>query len=541
MWILIGVSVAVLRFYQKNPVNFVQEIKKMLLGVPAIAIYLLLASFGLFYILANNYFTGDDFTWLRWAADCKKVLYKSGKIMCQPLKDTILGYFTNAEGFFYRPGSKLYFLAMYAIFWLNSGPYHIFSVLLHLASTFFMFLLSARILKNKWFGLLVAVFFLVSSGHFEAIYWVSSVGHLFASFFILLGLLFFVFWKENKNYIYLILSFAGIFVAFLFHELGIVGPLFVIAYDVFMFSANIKEYTRRIWLYLLYLLPIPFYLYVRAIANSHWLSGDYNYNLSRLAFNIAGNSLGYFSLAAIGGKSLYFFQELRSFMRLNLFYGFLGILLLLLLFVLFYFYAYRKLNFFDKRVFFLSIALFLLPLAPFIGLGNISSRYAYLSSFGTLLLLVFFIKKVYFGITVIRKFLALVFVFSVVFLFSLFHILDLRRIDRDWDQAGFIAKKLLVTFNETFLKTKAVVQNPVYYFVNVPIAYGSAWVFPVGLPDALWFVYQNEYLSVNLAKSLDQALDAAEGSASAKVFEFDRHGNTNEVIRTKQTITVPLK
>ena len=34
------------------------------------------------------------------------------------------------------------------------------------------------------------------------------------------------------------------------------------------------------------------------------------------------------------------------------------------------------------------------------------------------------------------------------------------------------------------------------HFVDIPIKSGQAWVFPVGLPDALWFAFQNGDLQV---------------------------------------------
>ena len=67
---------------------------------------------------------------------------------------------------------------------------------------------------------------------------------------------------------------------------------------------------------------------------------------------------------------------------------------------------------------------------------------------------------------------------------------------------------------------------------------GEAWIFPVGLPDALWFTFQTENLTVHISKSLGAAFDSAEGSSSAKVFDFDKEGNVEEVFRTKEIIPV---
>jgi hypothetical protein len=117
--------------------------------------------------------------------------------------------------------------------------------------------------------------------------------------------------------------------------------------------------------------------------------------------------------------------------------------------------------------------------------------------------------------------------------FLLLNLSDIKKVNNDWMTAGEISRKAVLGFNETFVQAHATPPNPVFYFVNVPIKYGEAWVFPVGLPDALWFTFQNENLTVVIRKNLDLALDEAEGSGSARVFEFDKAGNIFEVTRLK--------
>ena len=44
-----------------------------------------------------------------------------------------------------------------------------------------------------------------------------------------------------------------------------------------------------------------------------------------------------------------------------------------------------------------------------------------------------------------------------------------------------------------------------FHFVNIPIRTGEAWVFPVGLPDALWLVFRNPTMRVFSWSTLPQA------------------------------------
>ena len=135
--------------------------------------------------MLGNYFVGDDFTWLRWVADCTKD--------CSPIS-TLTRYFTEADGFFYRPGTKVYFYLMHNVFWLNQVVYHLVSLFLHFIVASLFFLLAKKILKSNLLSASAAFLFLILSGYTESVFWISSTGYLFNAVFGLLGLLFFIAW-----------------------------------------------------------------------------------------------------------------------------------------------------------------------------------------------------------------------------------------------------------------------------------------------------------------------------------------------------------
>lgn len=541
LWLLIGLAFGFLRLYQKKPFKLLEELTSAFMSVPAFIIYYTIIAFLIFSSSFNNYFVGDDFTWLRWAGDCKKVLYTSGLTKCEPIKSTIEGYFLNANGFFYRPGAKLYFFIMYAIFWLNSQAYHIVSVLFHILNSILIFLIALKIFKNKLLSFLSGLFFLVLSVHSEVIFWISSVGHLVASSFILAGLLLFIAWKEKKNLLFLLLSLLSVVLGLLFQELGMIAPFLIIAYDLILEG---KPWFKKIsygWYYLLYILIVPLYLALRYYSQALWFSGDYSYSLVHLPFNILGNIFGYFGISLFGSSFLFYYDLVRSFGRLHFMVAVaLGVLIALIIFLAIS-RLYRKLSKADFKIICFSLVFFVTPLMIFLGLGNIALRYAYLSSAGAVFLLVFLIKKVYGYLFVKNKKFALPMALLIVILLIIYQLLQLKKANYDWHVSGARVNRLLADFNSNFVIARATPQNPVFYFVNTPIRYGEAWIFPVGLKDALWFTFQNENLTVNEAKSLDMALDAAEGSASAKVFEFSGNNSISEVTRTKSTITVPVK
>lgn len=122
LWLLSGIVLGVLVLYQKNVFNLFAELRKFATSAYAVVAYLLFVSIVLFYPMLGNFFVGDDFTWFRWVADCAP--------NCSPI-NTLIGYFTDANGFFYRPGTKIYFYLMYSNFWLNQVVYHAVSLFLH--------------------------------------------------------------------------------------------------------------------------------------------------------------------------------------------------------------------------------------------------------------------------------------------------------------------------------------------------------------------------------------------------------------------------
>jgi hypothetical protein len=129
LWLLAGATLGSLRGYQNKKFEIPQAFRKAITSPYAMSLYLLLTTIVLFSPMLKNYFVGDDFTWFRWVADCGPQAVTAQR--CQITGDTIWNYFTNAQGFFYRPGAKIYFLLMYSGVWLNQTVYHGVSLALH--------------------------------------------------------------------------------------------------------------------------------------------------------------------------------------------------------------------------------------------------------------------------------------------------------------------------------------------------------------------------------------------------------------------------
>lgn len=520
-WLLMGVVLGIVMLYQKVQLNLIKELKKVLTSTYAIISYLLVTTIVVFSTSISNFFVGDDYTWLHWAADCNIGVNKLQS--CQSVIFRILPYFTSSDGFFYRPGTKIYFLLMYSGFWLNQAIYHLASILLHSIVVVLVFLLARKILKNFRLSVLSAFLFLILSGYSEAIFWISSVGFIFNAFFILISLLMFISWKEKRKNIYFVISIISIFLSLLFHEMGVVAPLLIILYD-FISHENLSYKNLFKKYYLIILSPIVPYLLLRLISHSHWFNGDYSYNLVKLPFNIIGNTIGYLGLSFVGPIFLPFYEILRNFSKINLIPASIISLIIIILTVMFFKFVFKNTKKEEQKIIIFSFSFFIISLLPFLGLGNITLRYGYLASIGFIFLFVLLLGKLYEYLLVNGKGIATLITIIIISIFCLNQLIELQKIQGDWDNAGKEAQNFFISLNEVYDNewTRLPMQ---FYFVNMPIKSGDAWVFPVGLPDAIWFVFQNESISVNQSQSVDQSLYNVKNPETDRVFQFNDDGS----------------
>lgn len=538
LWLLMGATFGLVKTFERSSVNYYFELKRIFFSTPAYIAYLIIIAFLVFGPSLKNYFAGDDFTWLRWAADCPKIETGS-EVQCESALRTITSYFLNSEGFFYRPGTKMYFYLMYPLFELFPAPFHLVSLLLHILSTILLFFLVLKWLGDKIFAFFAGIFFLVLSTHGEAVYWISVTGHMIAWTLTLFALLSYTYWKENKNIIFFGLSWISVVISTFFHEFGFTGSLLLIAYDLIVDRKNLRMVWKSKWYYIFLLLPIPLYFYMRSISNSLWFQGDYSYNFLKLPFNAIGNLAGYLLLSLFGPTAYHsIYTPLRTFTAENIFVASLMIILvgilMLILIKSMRKYLRKELT---VTMILISSALFLIPLLPFLGLGNITTRYPYLASSGVVILMITVFYHLFKNVKSKNKKVIAGILSVAAFIFIIFHIQSLQKINRDWQKAGEITRTTLVEINKAYAQRghqkKQKNQKEIFYFINVPIRHGEAWVFPVGLQDALWFSFQNVDLKVYNVLSEEEALAELKRNPNIRIFTFLKDGSLVEIQQAK--------
>ncbi len=132
---------------------------------------------------------------------------------------------------FYRPLTSLTFLLDYHLWKLKPFGYHLSNILLHTGNAILIFLLFGMIFRKKRVAFLSALLFLVHPLNSEAVNYVSNRTDLLMLFFFLLSFWSYVAYRREGKIPLLALCFAGYICSVLSKEMGLVLPLFLLAYE----------------------------------------------------------------------------------------------------------------------------------------------------------------------------------------------------------------------------------------------------------------------------------------------------------------------
>ncbi|MBL7159922.1 hypothetical protein ISS85_05575, partial [Candidatus Microgenomates bacterium] len=479
-WIMIGIMTALYVSLVKKKESLIKEGLNFLNKPITPIILLALITISVFYSALANYFTADDFTWLKWAATTN-------------LAD-IPGFFINAAGFFYRPLIKSVFYFLYQFLGLKSFGYHLISFGLHFLTSMMVYLTAFFLagessseaksrtvptLRRDWrrdnffIAFLAGFFFLLHPIHGETIFWVSGYSGLFSAFFYSLSVYLFLRQEKAKNWFKRMCCLGGPFFFILSlasYELAVTLPL-ILSFYLIVFK-GIKRFKESFKKILPYFGILAFYLFLRnVIARAHPLSGDYNYNLGNSVFNFFGNLIGYSGELILGFRFIPFYDFLRESLRGQKLIA--ALFLIVVLSLIYYFKKELKKIKINKLIIF-SFGWILIALLPVIGLGNIAERYLYIPSIGFVILLAIIIIKLYEKKSLIFKLIAIMMVITM----TRFYYLELRKSESTWEIAGEASNKILRALSTNY---KQFPEKSTLYFVNLPLRVERAWVFPVGL------------------------------------------------------------
>jgi hypothetical protein len=514
-WIFMGLGLGGARLYQKQAINYKKELSKFFLSQPMIILYLLLLTLCIFGPSIGNFFVGDDFTWLHWAATATP--------------SDIVKYFINSQGFFYRPLDKVVVYLLYMIFSFQPQGYHLFILFVHFLTATGIYLLARRLSGNKLVGVFTALLFILHPAHTENIYWLSALEENISAFFIIFMMLAFINFREKKSVLYYIYALLLGALALVSFEGSIVIPFILLALDIFILkpTKNGKTYIS----YLPFVLLVFLYFVVRQVTHAFTGGGGYSYHISHILPNIFGNFFGYTGLFLAGLPFLSLYNTLRVGLRTEwIYFTIVAVLVILYLAWMVTLYKKKIRIFFaqkDARLLIFSLVFAIVTLLPFLPLGNIAPRYFYLASFSYCLALVLILRMLLGSIIKKPRNAVISLIVISIFISVLYTVGDLNEA-KQWGISGDITKNTLLFFRKNFISFSPKTQ---LYFVDTPVMRDNTWVFAGGLQDGLWFIYRDNTPQVNNVSTVGQAENAVNtlSNTDTHIFSFSDSGVVIEV------------
>jgi hypothetical protein len=123
-----------------------------------------------------------------------------------------------------------------------------------------------------------------------------------------------------------------------------------------------------------------------------------------------------------------------------------------------------------------------LALSAYAGLGNITERYA-LAASAFLAVSVGLLIEIVIGA---RRTVGVVLIGAVI-LSGYVNYRSLKDAEIHWKTASQVSAHTVLSMKNSFFP---LLSNTEFVFVDVPIRYGRAWIFPTGLDDAMWHIFK---------------------------------------------------
>jgi len=133
---------------------------------------------------------------------------------------------------FHRPLFQSLLVLERALFGTNALFYHLVNQLLHAANAFMVFILAGRLLKSRTAGIVSALLFALHPANSEAVAWVFAGSELLKTFFMLVSMLLYLMYGEDRKPAAIIASALFYLLACLAGQGALLLPLAFLAYEV---------------------------------------------------------------------------------------------------------------------------------------------------------------------------------------------------------------------------------------------------------------------------------------------------------------------
>ena len=257
LWILMGLAVGVIYLRSTSKINLWQETLTLITSNVFLLLYLFLISFYAFANILPNYFTGEDFPWLKAAANLQ-----SGNFW--------LNFLSGSTTF--APFTKFLYFALYAVFWLKSFGYHLMSIFLFFVSSTAIFLITQKLYGRKILSFGAAVLFLVLPINHQFVAPISAYGIMLATCLTLFSLYFFIL-RKQLNYLWsALLSGAFYILSLLSLESALLLPVLILVTGVLQEKTSFfKNRQNLLFLFFLVTVTIGYFMLRQAFVPNNIL------------------------------------------------------------------------------------------------------------------------------------------------------------------------------------------------------------------------------------------------------------------------------
>lgn len=179
----------------------------------------------------NSYFLQDDFYFIRYLHfNTPQIL--DGQRAFAWFIELWSGENPQTSGaVFFRPLVQLVFLADYLVWGLNPFGYHLTNLVLHVLTTFQVYILAQLLTHRRLTALLAGLFFVAAPGPLEAVSWISGRTDLLGSLFYLTALVSFILYRQQSRRIFSLLGPISFVLALGAKEMAVTLPLVLVLYD----------------------------------------------------------------------------------------------------------------------------------------------------------------------------------------------------------------------------------------------------------------------------------------------------------------------
>jgi tetratricopeptide (TPR) repeat protein len=310
-------------------------------------------------------------------------------------------YFQLAHEGAFRPITTITYFFDYFAWKLNVSGWRLTNLIFLCTSAVLVFFLAAKILKDRSFALLTALFFIVHPVHSETINFITCREDLLCGSFLLLSFLLYIKYLNGKNRYLYYLSLFSLVLSLFTKEMGIILLPIIFLYDECFLSGEAK--TKRLSRYSGFLLISALFLLGRffIFKPAGYLTGV---DLSQIRPYPGGNI--FFTFLTFIKITAYYLKLLILPLNLTVDYSWFPVIsslrdyslyvpVIIIGIILFLTFRARK---YSREIFFSSIYFFiaLIPVSNIVPFWTLlAERYLLIPSFGFFLFLGILFLKVY--------------------------------------------------------------------------------------------------------------------------------------------------